>query len=93
MGRAVCGDRGAFESLVRRHERRVFRVSLAILGNAEDAEEAMQDSFVKAYRHLAQFRCESKSDHGQQLREDRLARGNDDQTRHQNGKGLHPGAA
>ncbi len=58
--RAVCGDRGAFESLVRRHERRVFRVSLAVLGNAEDAEEAMQDAFVKAYRHLAQFRGESK---------------------------------
>ena len=42
----------AFESLVRRHERRVFRVTLAVLGNAEDAEEAMQDAFVKAYRHL-----------------------------------------
>ena len=38
----------AFESLVRRHE----RVTLAVLGNAEDAEEAMQDAFVKAYRHL-----------------------------------------
>ncbi len=60
VDRAVCGDRGAFESLVRRHERRVFRVSLAVLGNAEDAEEAMQDAFVKAYRHLAQFRRESK---------------------------------
>ena len=58
--RAVCGDRAAFESLVRRHERRVFRVSLAVLGNAEDAEEAMQDAFIKAYRHLAQFRRESK---------------------------------
>ena len=60
VGRAVCGDRGAFESLVRRHERRVFRVGLAMLGNAEDAEETMQDTFVKAYRHLGQFRRESK---------------------------------
>jgi RNA polymerase sigma-70 factor (ECF subfamily) len=58
--RAVCGDRGAFELLVRRHERRVYRVALAVLGNAEDAEEAMQDAFVKAYRHLGQFRRESK---------------------------------
>lgn len=58
--RAVHGDRHAFESLVRRHERRVFRVSLAVLGNTEDAEEAMQDAFVKAYRHLGQFRRESK---------------------------------
>jgi len=60
VDRTVCGDRGAFESLVRRHERRVYRVSLAVLGNAEDAEEAMQDAFVKAYRHLGQFRRESK---------------------------------
>jgi len=58
--RAVCGNRGAFEALVRRHERRVFRVGVAVLGNAEDAEEAMQDTFVKAYRHLGQFRRESK---------------------------------
>lgn len=58
--RALCGDRGAFELLVRRHERRVYRVSLAVLGNAEDAEEAMQDAFIRAYRHLGQFRRESK---------------------------------
>jgi DNA-directed RNA polymerase specialized sigma24 family protein len=32
--RAVCGDRRAFESLVRRHERRVYRITLAVLGNA-----------------------------------------------------------
>jgi len=60
VDRVLAGDRRAFESLVRRHERRVFRVSLAVLGNAEDAEEAMQDTFIKAYRHLGQFRRESK---------------------------------
>jgi len=54
--RVLAGDRRAFEPLVRRHERRVFRVTLAILGNIEDAEEAMQDTFVKAFRHLDQFR-------------------------------------
>jgi RNA polymerase sigma-70 factor (ECF subfamily) len=54
--RVLAGDRRAFEPLVRRHERRVFRVTLAILGNTEDAEEAMQDTFVKAFRHLDQFR-------------------------------------
>jgi RNA polymerase sigma-70 factor (ECF subfamily) len=58
--RVVAGDKRAFESLVRRHERRVFRVTLAVLGNAEDAEEALQDAFVKAYRHLAQFRGDSR---------------------------------
>ncbi len=56
----LTGDRRAFEPLVRRHERRVFRVTLAVLGNVEDAEEAMQDTFVKAFRHLGQFRKESR---------------------------------
>jgi len=60
VGRVVEGDRRAFESLVRRHERRVFRVTLAVLGNAEDAEEAMQDSFMKAFRYIGQFRKESR---------------------------------
>jgi RNA polymerase sigma-70 factor (ECF subfamily) len=60
VDRVLAGDRRAFETLVRVHERRVFRVTLAILGNAEDAEEAMQDTFVKAYRHIDQFRRESR---------------------------------
>ena len=60
VDRVLAGDRRAFESLVRRHERRVFRVTLALLGNIEDAEEAMQDTFVKAFRHLGQFRKESR---------------------------------
>ena len=58
--RVLSGDRRAFETLVRKHERRVFRVTLAVLGNIEDAEEAMQDTFVKAFRHLDQFRRESR---------------------------------
>jgi RNA polymerase sigma-70 factor (ECF subfamily) len=56
----LAGDRRAFEPLLRKHERRVFRVVLAVLGNVEDAEEAMQDTFIKAYRHLDQFRGESR---------------------------------
>jgi RNA polymerase sigma-70 factor (ECF subfamily) len=56
----LAGDRRAFEPLVRKHERRVFRVTLAVLGNVEDAEEAMQDAFIKAFRHLDQFRGESR---------------------------------
>jgi RNA polymerase sigma-70 factor, ECF subfamily len=58
--RVLAGDRRAFEPLVRRHERRVFRVTLAVLGNIEDAEEVMQDTFVKAFRHLDQFRREAR---------------------------------
>jgi len=60
VGMVLGGDRRAFEPLVRRHERRVFRVVMAVLGNPQDAEEAMQDAFVKAFRHLDQFRQESK---------------------------------
>lgn len=56
----LAGDRRAFETLVRKHERRVFRVALAVLGNIEDAEDAMQEAFIKAYRHLDRFRGESK---------------------------------
>jgi len=58
--RVLAGDNRSFEPLVRRHERRVFRVTLAILGNVQDAEEAMQDAFIKAFRHLNQFRRESR---------------------------------
>ena len=38
----------------------MFRVTLAVLGNAQDAEEAMQDAFIKAFRHLSQFRREAR---------------------------------
>ena len=60
IDQVLAGDRAPFETLVHRHERRVFRVALAVLGNFEDAEEAMQDAFVKAYRHLKDFRRESR---------------------------------
>lgn len=60
VGRILSGDRRAYEQLVRRHERRVFRATFAVLGNFEDAEEAMQDTFVKAFRHISQFRRESR---------------------------------
>ena len=56
VARVLDGDRRCFELLVRRHERRVFRVALAVLGNIEDAEDAMQETFIKAFRHLDQFR-------------------------------------
>jgi len=60
VDRVLSGDRRGFESLVRKHERRVFRVALAVLRNTEDAEEAMQDAFVKAFRHLDQFRRQAR---------------------------------
>jgi RNA polymerase sigma-70 factor, ECF subfamily len=60
VDRVLAGDHRSFEPLVRRHERRVFRVTFAVLGNIEDAEEAMQDAFIKAFRYLSQFRREAR---------------------------------
>jgi len=59
VDRVLSGDRRAFESLVRKHERRVFRVSLAVLRNIEDAEEAMQDAFAATYSRL---RCTDRGE-------------------------------
>lgn len=53
------GDSSCFEELVRRHEPMVFRVALSITRNEADAEDAMQESFIKAYRYLDKFRGDS----------------------------------
>ncbi len=57
--RAVEGDRDAFTELVRRHERRVFAVTMRILGREQDALDATQDAFLTVFRKLDQFRGES----------------------------------
>jgi len=55
VSQVLAGDVAAFEELVRRHDRRIYRVTLAITQNREDAEDAMQDTFLKALEHLNQF--------------------------------------
>jgi RNA polymerase sigma-70 factor, ECF subfamily len=50
------GDQGAFGQLVRRHQRRAYAVARAIVLNHEDAEDAVQDAFLHAYRALDRFR-------------------------------------
>lgn len=57
---AKRGDQSAFEELVNRYERRIYRVTLHITQNAADAEDAMQDAFVKAYEHLKDFQGDSR---------------------------------
>ena len=47
---------GAYEELVRRHTQTAFRTAVLITGSAADAEEAVQDAFVKAHRALPRFR-------------------------------------
>jgi RNA polymerase sigma-70 factor, ECF subfamily len=54
--RAKRGDATAYEELVRMHQGIAFRVALVAAGDQGDAEEAVQDGFVKAYRALGRFR-------------------------------------
>ena len=54
------GDVGAFEQLVRRYDRNVFRIAQHITQNREDAEDVVQDAFLKAFRNLGQFQGQSK---------------------------------
>lgn len=54
--RVLAGDVAAFETLVARYRDRYARYAVHMLGSREDAEEAVQDAFVRAYRSLA--RCD-----------------------------------
>ncbi len=54
--RARRGSTGAYEDLVQRHTEMAFRTAYLVTGSAPDAEEAVQDAFVKAHRALARFR-------------------------------------
>ena len=58
--RAKAGDVEAFEELVRRYDRNVFRIAQHITQNREDAEDVLQDAFLKAYENLEQFQGHSK---------------------------------
>ena len=60
VDRALAGDTQAFEDLVHRHQGRVYRTTLSVTCNPEDAEEALQDTFLNAYRHLREFRRDSR---------------------------------
>jgi RNA polymerase sigma-70 factor (ECF subfamily) len=60
LNRILNGDSKAFEDLLHRHEQRVYRVARGILHNHEDAEEALQQTFLRAYQHLASFQRSSR---------------------------------
>ena len=57
---AKAGDVNAFEELVRRYDRNVFRIAQHITQNREDAEDVVQDAFLKAYQNLERFQEQSK---------------------------------
>src|SRR3954471_7127020 len=54
------GDVKAFSELVRRYEGKIFRLAQHVTGNREDAEDVLQETFMKAYEHLDQFKGDSK---------------------------------
>ena len=60
VARWQAGDAGAFELLVRRHERTVFRLALRMLGSREEAEEVAQETFLSLHRHGRRFRREAR---------------------------------
>jgi RNA polymerase sigma-70 factor (ECF subfamily) len=54
------GDAQAFETLIRTHAGRLIRVAQRILGNEEDARDAVQEAFISAYKSRQQFNADSK---------------------------------
>jgi RNA polymerase sigma-70 factor (ECF subfamily) len=60
VARVQRGDLDAFEELVARHSRRVYRTLMGIVGNMEAAQDAMQDTFLKAFQHIGAFQGRSK---------------------------------
>ena len=58
--RVLAGETGMFEIVMRRHNQRLYRVARAILRNDGEAEDVMQDAYVRAYEHLDQFAGRAK---------------------------------
>ena len=59
VARWQAGDQNAFETLVRRHERRVFRLLMRMMGSREEAEDVAQETFLSLHRHGHRFRSEA----------------------------------
>jgi len=55
VARTRAGESDAFRVLVERHSRALFGLAYRMTGNQQDAEDVVQDSFLRAYRQLARF--------------------------------------
>src|SRR5213078_489605 len=53
--RVLAGERQLFEVLMRRYNRRLYRVARGIVGDNDEAEDVVQDAYVRAFHHLDQF--------------------------------------
>ena len=60
VAKAREGDAAAYSELVGRYERKIFRLAKHITQNDEDAEDVLQETFLKAYEHLGDFQGQSK---------------------------------
>jgi RNA polymerase sigma-70 factor (ECF subfamily) len=52
VARVIAGDGDAYRVLVDRHSRSIFRLAYRMTGNAQDSEDVVQETFLRAYRHL-----------------------------------------
>jgi RNA polymerase sigma-70 factor (ECF subfamily) len=59
ISRFKAGDISAFEEILIKHQDRIYNVCRYMLGNKDEAEDAAQDTFIKAYRKLSDFRPDS----------------------------------
>ena len=57
---AAGGDPGAFESIMRRHNRLLFRTARSVLRDDAEAEDALQEAYLRAWRALPSFRAEAR---------------------------------
>src|SRR5215471_17867384 len=60
VARVLAGETGLFEIIMRRHNQRIYRVARSILHKDDEAEDVMQDTYVRAYEHLDQFEGRAK---------------------------------
>ena len=60
VGRVLEGDKASFEIVMRRYNQRLYRVARSILRNDAEAEDVVQDAYVRAYQHLRQFAGRAK---------------------------------
>jgi RNA polymerase sigma-70 factor (ECF subfamily) len=60
VARVLAGDASLFEILMRRHNQRLFRAARAILADDAEAEDVMQEAYLRAFRELATFRGEAR---------------------------------
>jgi RNA polymerase sigma-70 factor (ECF subfamily) len=60
VAEAKAGNYEAFEELVNRYENKIYRLGINITGTPEDAEDVLQEAFLKAFQHLPEFREDSR---------------------------------